>query len=258
MKDNNAEVYSGFQTADQVTRRILGTGIDALDILLSGGLEAGLTHLFYGVRSLHNDLLKIAVHAQLPEEKGGLDCSTIIIDSANVVKFENITDYAFEFGLEPEEVMDRIYITRAFNSSQTYDLIMNQLDDFLSRVHAKVLMVTGLPDLYIKEGLTGEGLQQLTHMITRIMTESLKRNLFTVVSAPSSERSQYSPAGGKAIASYSQIHVYVEESKSYSKYTLAKHPQYPVRRSTRSKPTDFGSTLPLSYFLNRDDESSDE
>jgi RecA/RadA recombinase len=254
MKKSSPELLPGFHTADQVLRQRLHTGIQALDELLEGGLESGLTHLFYGDRSLHRDLLKIAVQAQLPLGKKGINSPTIIIDSANIMRIEDLTDYAFEAGLEPEEVMDRIYISRAFNSSQTYDLVMNQLDTFFDRVPARLLMVTGLPDLYFSEGITSEGSQQITHMAAKIMSLTLNRDIFTVVSTRPSEGRKDLPAGGRALAGYTQIHVQVTEAKSYFMYTLAKHPQFAVRRVSRPKPVTFGTTLPLSYFLNQDEE----
>lgn len=249
MKETKSDLAPGFFTADQVVRMRMSTGITAIDELLGGGLESGLVHLFYGPRTLHGDLLKMAVHAQIPESRGGSESPTIIIDSANMLKIEKITDYSFDYELQPEEVMDHIYITRAFNSSQTYDLVMNQLEEFFTRVPAKLMLVTGLPDLYIKEGMTGENAQHLTHMATRLMTFSLQKGIFTIITAPCSDRNRNIPAGGKALSSCAQVHVNVEESKSYFRYTLAKHPNLPVRSTSRSKPVTFGTTLPLSYFL---------
>lgn len=243
----------GFRTADAIERRVFSSGVNSINSLLGGGLELGLVHLFYGERCLHDDLLYFAVQAQLPKEEGGLDSSTIIIDNANMVKIEKLTDYAFDLGLEPEITMDKIYISRAFNSSQTYDLIINQLESFFQRIPAKLLIVAGLPELYIAENVKGERLQELTHMATRLMAFTLQRGIATVVSA-SSSRNKRSPAGGKALSSCAQAHIYVEESKAYVKYTLAKHPQYPVRRTSRAKSVDFGTTLPLSHFLNQEEE----
>jgi len=239
----------GFFTADQIERVKISTGVNALDNLLEGGIEAGLTHLFYGNRGLHEDFLRFAVRAQMPIDRGGAGAPVILIDSANMIKIERITDMSNELELEPEEVMDRIYITRAFNSSQTYDLIMTQLDNFFSRIPARVLIVTGLPNLYIEEGLTGQGLQQISHMASNIRKFTLQRELFTLVSSPSSPKSKLVPAGGRSLASNTQVHIRVEKSTSYVRYILAKHPQYPVRNVSRSIPKPTYGTLPLSYFL---------
>jgi len=242
-------IRPGFFTADQVKRVKISTGVNALDNLLEGGIEAGLTHLFYGDRGLHDDFLRFAVRAQMPTDMGGTGAPVILIDSANMIKIERITDMSYELELEPENVMDRIYITRAFNSSQTYDLIMTQLDSFFSRIPARVLIVTGLPNLYIDEGLTGKGLQQISHMAANIMKFTLQRELFTMVSAPCSPKSKFVPAGGRSLASNTQVHIRVEESKSYVRYILAKHPQNPVRYVSRTIPKATYGTLPLSYFL---------
>jgi len=247
-------VRPGFFTADQLKRVKVSSGISALDNLLEGGIEAGLTHLIYGDRWLHKDFLRFAVFSQMKEEDGGTGAPVIIIDSANMIKIEQITEVCYEIELEPEEVMDRIYITRAFNSSQTYDIIMNQLDTFFARIPARTLLVTGLPNLYIEEGLTGEGLQQISHMASKIMKFTLQRELFTMISAPSSPKSKNAPAGGRSLASNSQVHIRVEESKSYVRYILAKHPQYPVRNITRNLSIITGGTLPLSYFLGGEEE----
>jgi hypothetical protein len=242
-------IRPGFSTADTVSRVKISTGVTALDNLLGGGAEAGLTHLFYGDRCLHDDLLRCAVTEQMPKEKGGTGAPVIIIDSANIIRIERLTDISYELDLNPEEVMDRIYISRAFNSSQTYDLVMNELDGFFKRLPARVLMVTGLPNLYIEEGLKSEGLQQISHMASRLMTFTLRRDLFTFISAPASKRSSSLPSGGRALASNCQVHVRIEESRSYIQYTLTKHPQFPVRSASRAIVKDRGGTLPLSYFL---------
>ena len=258
MSDMKGTIRPGFFTADMMERVKTSTGIKALDNLLEGGVEAGLSHLFYGDRSLHKDFLRFAVRAQMPEDQGGTGNPVILIDSANMIKVEQLTDVAYRLELEPEQVMDRIYITRAFNSSQTYDLIMNQMEGFFRRIPAKVLLVTGLPNLYIEEGMTVEGLQQVSHMISKIMTFTLQKNLFTLVSAPSSQRNKNIPAGGKALAGGCQVHIFVEQTKSYTRYTLTKHPQYPIRNVSRAIPKDPGGTLPLSYFLKDLREQTEE
>jgi DNA repair protein RadA len=258
MKNPEIPLRPGFHTADEFASVKTGSGIIALDSLLGGGLESGLVHLFYGERSLHDDFHRIAVKVQTPKEKGGLKSPVIIIDSANIIKLERFTHLAYEYNLEPEVVMDRIYISRAFNSSQTYDLVMNQLEGFLDMIPARILMVTGLPQLYIEEGFKGEGMQEISHMSSKISTLTLRRGIFTLVSAPVSKRSPSHPEGGRTLTGSAQIHIKVSESNSQRTYTLAKHPQYPVRRTSKAKTVSSGTTLPLSYFLRNEESVEDD
>jgi DNA repair protein RadA len=111
-------------------------------------------HLFYGSNRLRDDLLRFAVQCQLHEEEGGLNGPCIMVDSNNIVRTDRLTDIAFELSIEPEAAMDNIFISRAFNHSQTYDLVVNQLEDLFWQVPAKLLITPFLPDLYHKEGLT--------------------------------------------------------------------------------------------------------
>ncbi|MHA1770970.1 MAG: hypothetical protein ACTSYL_04305 [Candidatus Thorarchaeota archaeon] len=242
-------IVGEFATADQAIRRIMKTGSSSIDALLEGGLEFGLVHLLYGDRIMYDDLLKLAVHAQLPYEKGGIASSSIIIDSANIIQIDKITDYALEADLEPEEVMDHIFITRAFNSSQVYDIVMHQLERLFEQVSARLLLVTGLPDLFVVEGITGDMLQQISHMVSKIRAFTMYREIATVITARSSEQDQHLPAGGRALSTNAQVHIHVKEYRGRVRYTLAKHPAYPIRHTTRSLESGFATTPPLSYFL---------
>jgi len=177
-----------FQTADKLAKReILQTGIKPLDSIFGGGLEMGLTYLFYGSKSTRECLHRIAVHAQLPPEKGGMDLPSILIDSENMTSIETLTHWAFEFGLDPDVVMDNIFVSRAFNSSQIYDVVMNQLDSFFERVPARLLLLPGLADIYYGEGpVNAEGKQHLTHMAHRLMTFTMKHSIATIITGSSS------------------------------------------------------------------------
>jgi hypothetical protein len=258
MRPTRTPLRPGFHTADEFRTVRAESGVSAIDSLLEGGIESGLVHLFYGDNVLHQDFLQFAVKAQTSRGEGGLESPSIIIDSANMIKIERLTELSFELGLEPEDVMDNIYITRAFNSSQTYDLTMNQMENFLNTVPARVLMITGLPNLYLEEGLKGEGLQQISHMSSKIAAVTLQRGLFTLVSVPASAKSPNHPEGGRTLATSAQVHIQVTESPSRTTYTLAKHPQFPVRRSNRAKSNPSGTTLPLSYFLKGNERESEE
>ncbi len=238
-----------FRTADQKTSKVVSTGSETLDQLLGGGIEAGLMHLFYGDKVLRDDVLQIAVSAQRPVDEGGLGGPVIIIDSNNIMDVAALADYCLWANLEPEDVMDRVFISRAFNSSQTYDLVTNKLDEFFEQVPAKTLIVPGLVDIYHREGITQDSTRQITHMAHRLQSFTLRREIVTVVTAGLSESKLKLPLGGQALTSCCQVHVYVDDSRAYVKYKLAKHPVHPPRRGSRMKSPTFGTTLPLEHFM---------
>ncbi|MHA1943991.1 MAG: hypothetical protein ACW96M_06315 [Candidatus Thorarchaeota archaeon] len=243
----------GFKTADKVQRIICKTGIPTLDILLEGGYESGLVYLFYGHEQLHNDLLRSAVHAQLPMNQGGFSSPSIMIDSSNIIDIVKLRDYAFQLGLEPESVMDMIFISRAFNASQTFDLVINRLEEFIERIPARMLILPGLVDLFIKEGLDKENTRQMTHIAARINAFTLKHNLVTLISTREQPRDAEQPPVGRTLASSAQVHIFVEQTPMRIVYSLTKHPNLSSRTESLVRSgSAFGVTLPLDYFLGDD------
>jgi hypothetical protein len=242
-----------FQTADRVQRVMCKTGTPTLDSLLDGGFETGLVYLFYGSDQLHCDLLRAVVHAQLPLISGGFSSPSIMIDSSNMVDIIKLRDFSFQLGLEPESVMDMIYISRAFNSSQTYDLVINHLDEFFERISAKMLVLPGLVDLFVNEGLDAERTRQMTHLAARINAFTLRHNLVTLISTRiKNSHSKYPPVG-KTLASSAQVHIHVDETPMRTIYSLTKHPSLPNRNeSLVRRGSAFGVTLPLDYFFGDD------
>ena len=239
-----------FQTADKVQRVMCKTGTPTLDSLLDGGFETGLVYLFYGCSRLHGDLLRAAVHAQLPLTNGGFSSPSILIDSSNIVDIAKLRDISFQLGLEPESVMDMIYISRAFNSTQTYDLVINHLDEFFERIPAKMLILPGFVDLFINEGLDAERTKQMTHLAARINAFTLRHNLVTLISTRvTSTHSKHLPVG-KTLASSAQVHIHVAETPMRTVYSLTKHPSLPNRtESLVRRGSAFGVTLPLDYYF---------
>jgi len=85
------------------------------------------THNFIAPNGLvlHNTQVAhtIAVTAQMPVEDGGLHGSVIWIDTENTFRPERIRQIAEGRGLNPDEVLKRIYVSRAFNSNHQMLLV---------------------------------------------------------------------------------------------------------------------------------------
>jgi len=245
--------HGRFETADTLDYIISGTGVPALDKLLSGGYEHGLMYLFYGDSVFQDDLLRAAVWAQVPKERGGFESPVIVIDSSNMIDTGKLNDYASEYELEIETVLDNIFISRAFNSSQTYDLVINHLDDFLERFPAKLLILPGLPDLFVGEGYDATRAQQVTHMAARLLSTTLTNELVTLISTRQPVGSYSQPVVGRALTSSAQVHIHFEQTPMRILYSMLKHPSFPPRTECCSKyKARYGVTLPLQYFFDED------
>ena len=245
-----------FRTADKVERRYSSTGNPDLDDLLGGGLETGLIHLFYGHTCLKDDILRSTIYSLLPPDKGGLHAPVVIVDSMNSIDTIKLAEFALNVGLDPDFAFNRVLITRAFNSSQTYDLVVNHLESFMSKVRPGMLVLPGLFDIFSREGLDAQKMQQISHMAARIMTFTLNYGIVTLVSADEAAKNR-SPRVGSALASYSQVHVMVDQTPSRVAYSLTKHPSRDFHRmSIERNDRTYYEDLPLAYYL--DSKTSDE
>lgn len=113
-----------FETAFDVMERRkdvgrITTGSKAFDELIGGGIETqAITEVFGEFGSGKSQLShELAVTVQLPEDKGGLDAEAVFIDTENTFRPERIEQIANAFELDLEEVLNKIHIARAFNSS---------------------------------------------------------------------------------------------------------------------------------------------
>ncbi|MDI6806818.1 MAG: LAGLIDADG family homing endonuclease, partial [Candidatus Aenigmarchaeota archaeon] len=74
---------------------------------------------------LHNSQLgfQLAVNVQLPPERGGLGRGCIFIDSENTFSPNRIVSMAKALGINPDEALRNVFVSRAFNSEHQISLV---------------------------------------------------------------------------------------------------------------------------------------
>ncbi|MFG1446569.1 MAG: DNA repair and recombination protein RadA, partial [Thermoplasmatales archaeon] len=97
----------------------LTTGSKSLDDLLGGGIEtAAITEFFGEYASGKTQIMhQLAVNATLPLDKNGLAGEVLFIDTENTFRPERIVQMAKHIDLDPVEVLKKIHVARAYNSS---------------------------------------------------------------------------------------------------------------------------------------------
>jgi DNA repair protein RadA len=91
---------------------------------------------------LHNTQIchQLAVNVQLPPEKGGLGGSAVYIDTEGTFRWERIEAMARGKGLDPDEVMDKIYFIRAVSSDHQIAII-EELRELIPEKNMKLVIV---------------------------------------------------------------------------------------------------------------------
>jgi RecA/RadA recombinase len=224
--------------------------------MLGGGFEQGLFSLVYGDTNsaITSLLLSVSVNSQLPSFNSGAGSKVVFIDAQNCFNPYNVSCKAACLGLNPETVLQGIYVSRAFTSGQVEELILRKTDDEVSRVGARVLIVSGLTTLQLVDDrgkLKQETLSRLVEVYGHLRNLSFRRNLVVLASNGVAENSEYRPAGGRALAHYAQAHLLVRERPRVTEYVLMKHPSISERKTLvwRGRQAHFTPTLD-AYFLN--------
>ena len=112
-----------FETAYDVLERRRDVG--HISVGSEGGIETqSITEVFGEFGSGKSQIShELAVTVQLPSEKGGLDGECVFIDTENTFRPERIEQIANGFELDIDEVLQKIHVARAFNSS--HQILMN-------------------------------------------------------------------------------------------------------------------------------------
>lgn len=126
----------GFETGDVILerRKLVGkltTSCTEFDEMMGGGIESqSITEMYGEFGSGKTQIAhQLAVNVQLPQEKGGLDGSVIMIDTENTFRPERIKQMveglSEKYGVEydSEEFLKNIHVARAYNSNHQILLV---------------------------------------------------------------------------------------------------------------------------------------
>ncbi|MEM0137059.1 MAG: DNA repair and recombination protein RadA [Thermoplasmata archaeon] len=169
-----------FVTGDVVFERRqhiskLTTGSQALDNLLSGGLETqAITELFGPFGSGKTQLIhQLLVNVTMPEEKKGLNGEAILIDTENTFRPERIEQMSLALNLDPKEVLKKIHVARAYNSSHQMLLVEKAFET--AKEHPIRLIAVDSLTAHFRVEYTGRGaLAERQQMLNRHMHDLLR------------------------------------------------------------------------------------
>lgn len=121
----------GFKDASEYMKErenmlTISTGSKNLNALLGGrGVETGALTESYGAYGSGKSQLahSLAVHVQLPKDKGGCGGMAVFIDSEGTFRPERIKQIAESIGMDAKQALKGIYAARAFNSDHQMLLV---------------------------------------------------------------------------------------------------------------------------------------
>jgi len=219
----------GFEPGDVILERRkhlsrLTTGSKAFDELLGRGLESQAIHEFYGEFGSGKTQVcfQLAVNATLPVEKGGLDGDVVIIDTENTFRPERIAQMANALGADPEEVLKRIHVARAYNSS--HQMLLVEKAGEVGKLNPVRLMIVDSLTAHFRSEFVGRGtLAERQGLLNKHMHELLSfaevnNAVIAVTNQVSAKPDAFfgdptRPVGGHVVGHASTYRVYLRKSK---------------------------------------------
>ena len=89
-------------------------------------------------------LERICVRAQLPPRYSGLDSKVLLVDGANSSDLYLCVDFAQQYGLDVNKILDRIISSRVFPVYQLANIIIKELHHAIKQYDTKIVIITNL------------------------------------------------------------------------------------------------------------------
>jgi DNA repair protein RadA len=203
----------------------VSTGSKSFNELMGGkGFESqSITELFGEFGSGKTQIVhQICVNAQLPKEKGGLESHVFYIDTENTFRPDRIKQMAEAYDLDPEEVLNKIHVARAYNSSHQM-LLVEKVIELSKEYPARVLIVDSLTSHFRAEFVGRSALadrqQKLNkHMHDLLRWADLNNGVVVVTNQVSAKPDAFfgdptRPIGGHIVGHTATFRIYLRKSK---------------------------------------------
>jgi RecA/RadA recombinase len=189
--------------------------------------EIGDFAVIHGSRSISFLSLLLCVKAQLPSQLGGLSAKAFFIDGANTFRLYSITRIAQYHNLNPKQVLDQIYIARAFTAYQMKSLITQKLQHVIKETGSKLIVISDIAAAFLDDDIQEEETQKIYNQIMAYLGKFAKENQVIIVATyplhESTKRNNqlYATTYGKATVAASLLWI-----NNHRTFTLEKHPHY--------------------------------
>lgn len=184
-----------------------------LDDLLDGGFIPQSLYLLYGQRApIKSIFLTLSVTAQLPPSLDGLNSQVIYVDGDVSFDPYYISQKALTKKLNPNFVLSRILISRAFTWEQMVDIVINKMKG----LDAQLLLISGLTSMF--DPNTRSCFGDILKILGKLKKFAFEKDSVVVVSTGYAKNSRYRPAGGKILTHFADTIVHISDFRNRTEF----------------------------------------
>jgi DNA repair protein RadA len=164
----------------------------------------------------------LAVNTILPVEQGGFGGEVFYIDTEDTFRPERIAQMARGVGLEPEMILERIHVARAYNSAHQM-LLVDEIKRMSKNIEVKLVIVDSLTSHfrseYLGRGKLAERQQKLNKHLRELKQLSDICNALVLVTNQVHSKPDAmwgdptKPIGGHIVGHASTFRIYLRKSK---------------------------------------------
>jgi hypothetical protein len=145
------------------------------------GFTAGDFAVLYGSPSVISLTSLLCVRAQLPTQLGGLGSNVVFIDGGNTFRLYKIARLAQLHQLDPHQVLERIFISRAFTAYQLTSLLMEKLEETIKKYNAKLVVISDIAGFFLDDDVPSEEAQKIYSQILSYLSSFAKKHQIILV-----------------------------------------------------------------------------
>jgi hypothetical protein len=209
------------------------------------GFTTGDFALIHGSHAVSSLASLLCIRAQLPPQLGGLGSNVVFIDGANTFRLYQITRLARLHQLDPKQVLDHIYISRAFTAYQMAALILQKLEDAIKTCNAKLIIISDIPAMFLDKDVQEEEAKRIySQVTTRLSNFTRKQQVITIATYPPHEDSRRNIYLQALTAARANVILSLKQTKYEREVILEKHATFTL--GSAEFPSEI---LPLTMFM---------
>jgi hypothetical protein len=183
----------------------------------------------------------LCIRCQLPEGLGGLNSPALFLDGGNSFDLYGISGIARRHRLQPRDVLDHIFVSRAFTAYQMTSMILDKLEHMMDETGAKLVILSNLDLSYHDDDIPKTESYDLFNKLTLYLSGlASKRKAIIVATHSLHRRDSRSPFLENTLIGRAHVVFRITDSSDSLRFVLEKHP---VSRFEVVEPHHRGVTL---------------
>jgi len=189
------------------------------------GFMIGDFAVIRGSLAVQSVLPTLCVKAQLPYQFGGLETNVLFVDGANSFRLYEISEIAQGWELDPKQVLEKIFVSRAFTVYQLVSLILDKLQDAVKKYDSKLVILSNLAYLFLDKDVPKKESEEIFKQVTDYLSNFAQQNqIIMIVTHKPCLWSKRAPFFNQALCESANVVASIKKSKQMPHFFLEKHP----------------------------------